>query len=152
MNTPVNRILWWALSVSLLVYMVVAHVVPAQEGAGEIADLLFPVFALISLGVGGGTVYYRRIALANPIRSGALDPTTPEGRQRAFQPFIINLVLSESVGIYGLVLAFLSGNPMFAVGFGVFGLLLLYLHRPTAPDLQPPPSLHGRGEDPTPIG
>ena len=39
--------------------------------------------------------------------------------QAAFPPFLINLALSESVGLYGLVLSLLSGLPAYSVAFGV---------------------------------
>ena len=147
----VNRVLWWALVVSLLVYIVVAHVSNVPPNPDAQIALLTPVFVLLSVGVGVGTVIYRRHALARPIQSGKLDPTTPDGAQRAFQPFITNLVLSESVGIYGLVLAFLSGNPIFSIAFSGAAIVLMFLHRPTAPDLAPPLSARQRGTDSSPI-
>lgn len=146
-----NRLLWWAFVVSLLVYVGVAHVarIPGERTAP--LDLLVPALALVSLGEALASLLYRRYALSGPIRSGRLDPSTPEGARRAFQPFVVNLALSESVGIYGLVLAFLSGDPVYAVAFSAAALVLLYLHRPTAPDLAPPRDPGARATDPTPL-
>jgi hypothetical protein len=98
-----------------------------------------------------GSMMYRRRALSGPIQAGELDLTDPDGQQRAYQAFMLNLVLSETVGIYGLALAFLTGNPSFSVVFSGGALLLMYLHRPTAPDLVPPPTARGRSTDSTPI-
>ena len=152
MDTTRNRMLWWSLVVSLVIYVGVAQLAITPEPSDELVETLFPILAVLSIGVAVGSLVYRRHALVGPIQSGQLDLATRIGRQRAFQPFIVNLVLSESVGIYGLVLAFLSGNRLFAVGFAAAGLALLYLHRPTASDIQPPRSPHDRAHDPTPIG
>ncbi|MBW2421929.1 MAG: hypothetical protein JRH19_25565 [Deltaproteobacteria bacterium] len=116
-----NRILWWCLVL------------------------------VISIGIGAGSLLYRRHALSGPIQSGKLDPSRPEGLEKAFLPFMINLVLSESVGIFGLVLSFLSGQPAYSIAFAAGALVLMYLHRPTARDLVPPISGSQRGLNPKPI-
>jgi len=153
MASIVNRVLWWTLVVSLLIYAVVAHVASPGIHHNTQADvpMLFAVFAGLSVAVGIGTLVYRRRALVLPIRDGRLDPTKPEELQRAFQPFILNLVLSESVGIYGLVLAFLSGNGSYSLPFILGALGLMYLHRPTAPDLVPPISGRQAWKNPSPL-
>lgn len=146
MANPTTRLLWWCLVVSLLIYVIVAHALELPGNRAAPVDLLFVVLSAISAAVAAGTLVYRRNALVRPIQSGELDPSRPEGMQRAFQPFILNLVLSESIGIYGLVLTFLSGEPLYALGFCAAALVLMYVHRPTAPDLVPPMS------SPRPIG
>jgi hypothetical protein len=146
-----NRVLWWALVVSLLVYTGVAHILEVPPSDAVPIELLASSFVLLSAGVAVGSLAYRRHALSGPIQSGKLDPATPEGRQQALQPFIMNLVLSESVGIYGLVLALLSGNPVFSIGFSSAALVLMFLHRPTAPDLSSPVSGRHGTTDSTPI-
>ncbi len=93
----------------------------------------------------------RRRAPGGPIQAGALDPTTPEGMQKALPPFVVNLALSESIGIQGLVLALMSGRPAACLPFVAGELVLLYIHRPTASDLQPPAAT-GVGHRPRPIG
>jgi len=132
------------LVVSLLVYVVVAHVasVPPNAQAPPVG-ILVAAFGAISVGIAIGTIIYRRHALSDPIQRGDLDPTSPEGQGRAFTPFILNLVLSESLGIYGLVLAFLTAEGAYSLPFVLAALVLMYVHRPTAPDLVPPSS--GRG-------
>lgn len=138
MDTVTNRILWWCLVVSLVIYVVVAHVVSTRPNPDLPAPLLMGVFAALSVGTAIGTLLYRRHALAGPIQRGSLDLATPEGQGKAFQAFILSLVLSESIGIYGLVLAFLSGRGAYSIPFVVAALALMYVHRPTAPDLQSP--------------
>jgi hypothetical protein len=152
MATVTNRLLWWCLVVSLLIYVVMAHVASPRMNPDAPAPLLMAVLATLSLGIAVGTLLYRRHALAGPIQRGALDLTNPRDQAKAFQAFIISLVLSESVGIYGLVLAFLSGRGAYSIPFVLAALALMYAHRPTAPDLQSPlsgASFEGR---PPPIG
>lgn len=146
-----NRLLWWTLMGSLVAYTAVAHVVEMAPEEPMDVDLLLALFVGLSLAVAVGSLAYRRRALAGPIASGALDPSTPGGQVRAFQPYILNLVLSESIGIYGLVLTFLSGDTVYALGFCIAAAVLLFLHRPTAPDLSPPSGGSRRGSDATPI-
>ena len=143
--------LWWSLVASLLIYVVVAYVVVIPSSPTAPVEYLVPVFALLCFAIAAGTLRYRRKALVRPIQTGELDTATPQGLERAFKPFMINLVLSESVGIYGLVLAFLSGSPMYSLAFAAAALVLMYLHRPTAPDLVSPISGHTRGIDSNPI-
>lgn len=138
MANPTCRILWWALVGSLLIYVVVAYVAEVPPSTGAPVSLLARLFGVLALAIGIGTAIYRRRALSVPIRAGELDPRTPEGLQAALRHFIVILVLSESVGIYGLLLSLLSGQPGYSVLFCGAALFLMVLHRPTAPDLQPP--------------
>ena len=151
MSNHTFRVLWWAFVISLFVNVLVAHVAPLPVSPLAPIALLAPLFAAVTAAIAVGTVVYRRRALAGPIQSGHLDPRTPMGFRRALQPFIVNLALSESVGIYGLVLALLSGEPDYSVAFTAVALVLVYVHRPTARDLTPPIGLGSGGNDPTPI-
>jgi hypothetical protein len=152
MASRINRILWWSLVVSLLIYVVVAYVasVPADTQAPVTA--LFVAFGIASVGIGIGSLSYRRHALSGPIQRRELDPASSEGRAKAFLPFILNLALSESVGIFGLVLALVSGQGSYSIPFVLAALALTYAHRPTAPDLVPPLSGRDLGVRPPPIG
>ncbi|MBW2540963.1 MAG: hypothetical protein JRF15_02635 [Deltaproteobacteria bacterium] len=134
------RILWWVLIGSLVVYVAVAHVAQVVPNQNAPISLLFPVFVALSIAIAIATIIIRRRALSEPIQAGRLDPSTPQGLQAAFTPFILNLVLSESVGIYGLVLAFLSAQPLYSAGFSAAAIALMFVHRPTARDLVPPMS------------
>lgn len=138
MATATNRMLWWSLVVSLLVYAVVAHVAALPRDPAAPLGVLFAALATIAGGEALGSLVYRRRALVDPIRKGELDLSTIEGQRKAFQPFMVNLVLSESIGIYGLVLAFLSGRGAYSLPFIGLALVLMFAHRPTAPDLAPP--------------
>jgi len=148
MDSPVNRMLWIAMMNSVVIYGVVAAFVSLPP-RGEVVATLWPILAGVAAIVAAVSMALRRRALVEPIRAGTLDPTTPAGLARAQTPFIVNLALSESVGIFGLVLSMLSGDWTWVAAFGACSLALLWLHRPTSPDLAPP--LGGPGTAP-PIG
>ena len=138
MGNSTNRILWGALVASLLIYLVVAFVAAPEGNPDFPVGIMAMTLAALSVATAVGTFVYRKSALAGPIQRGEIDPSSQEGMAKAFPPFIVCLVLSESVGIYGLVLAFLAGEGAYAVPFVLAGVALLYLHRPTAPDLHVP--------------
>ncbi len=133
------------LVASLLVYVGVVYVkAPPYNPEFPIGELL-AAFAAVSVISGVGSLVYRRTALSGPIQRGEVDPRTEDGLKVLFRPFLINLAISESVGLYGLSLAFVSGQRTLVFPFVAAGLVLMYAHRPTAPDLAPPTSAHGEG-------
>ena len=136
---PTLRILWIALLASQVIYLVVAFILPAGSAAdpGTVDTLSF-LLGGVAISIAAGTLVYRRRALVAPIQTGRVDPNTPEGFPKVFVPFVLNLVLSESIAIYGLVLVLLSHDPLRALPFAIGAFVLMYLHRPMAPDLVPP--------------
>lgn len=140
MANATNRIIWWALFSALFVYAVIAFVVAPTMSIDAGANVLLIAVALgvVSLSTAVATIFIRGRMLVGPIQSGALDPRKPEDMQRAFVGFILCIVLTESIGIYGLVLAMLSGNGTWALPFLAVALMLMGVHRPTAGDLRPP--------------
>lgn len=142
MHQTTIQLVWFALLSSQVIYLAIPFVI---RFAGQPADpsfvrLLSVALGSVSLVVAIGTLIYRRRALVEPIRAGELDPSSQQGFARAFTPLILNLVLTESIAIYGLVLALLSHRPGSALPFAIGAFVLMYLHRPTAPDLSPPAS------------
>jgi hypothetical protein len=139
---PTLRVLWLALLASQVIYLVVPYVaeVAGRRPDPGVLNTLTLILAGISLATGAGTIVYRRRALVDPIQAGRLDPDSPDGAAKAFSPIILNLVLTESIAIYGLVLALLSGSPSRAVPFALGAFVLMWVHRPTAPGLTPPAS------------
>ncbi|MBW2312624.1 MAG: hypothetical protein JRH10_00430 [Deltaproteobacteria bacterium] len=133
-----TRLLWASLVASQFIYVLLAWLVELPPRDGEVLALLTPVLCVMALATAVGTIFYRRHALVGPIQSRTLDLTKPAGFAKAFQPFMLNLVLSESIGIYGLFLAFLSGEVGFSAFFGSAAVAMLWHHRPTSPELVPP--------------
>ena len=151
MGTPTNTIVWAALCVSQVIYVVVAFLTPPQPASQDVLTTMFPPLLLIAVLLASGTIWWRRRALVQPIQSGELDLETPQGQGKAFTALILNLVLSESVAIYGLVLTFLSNDIRYVIGFVAAGLVLMFIHRPFAAALQPPQNRLGSGSRPPPI-
>ena len=154
MSSFINRILWFTMIVSLLIYGLVANLVVSKisRDAPDQLALLAGILGFQSLVIAVGTLVYRRCALVNPIQSGQIDINTPAGQAKAFTPFILNLTLTQSVGIFGLVLAMLSGQAEYYYPFMVGALVLMVLHRPSASALNPVRLGQGSSRRPPPIG
>jgi hypothetical protein len=135
--TVANRVIWWLFFTSPLTYI---HAVDSLSSNGTRRDVFareFPALLLVSLLIAGGTRYWRQRALVEPIRSGEIDLSTPEGKGRAFTPFVLNVGLSAAIAILGVVLSISSSVPYYAYAFCVASMLLMYLHRPNSPDFEP---------------
>ena len=139
MKQPIARILWLVLLLSQVLYLVVAHILPRESSSSPTnVTLVSLVLAVFSIGLAALTVVLRRRMLIAPIQAGQLDPNTPEGFPKAYVPFMMNIVLTESISINGFVIALLSREPERAYPFAIAAFALMYYHRPTAPDLSPP--------------
>jgi len=139
--------------VAQVMFLIVAFWVAGsrQGDAPSHIPIMAAALAFISFTTAIATVVIRRLRLVGPIQQGTLDPRSNAGMAAAFPHFIVLLMLSESVGIYGLVLTFLSGEFAYAVPFIAGAIALLFFHRPTAPALSPPVSSMDRSIDSTPI-
>ena len=136
MRTTTNVMIWAVLCLSQAIYVVVAFLKPPSPTPQDVSSTMFPPLLVVAGMLAAGTIWWRTRSLVRPIQRGDLDPGTPEGQARALPAFLINLVLSESVAIYGLVLTFLSDDPRYVLGFVGAGLTLMFIHRPFAPELQ----------------
>ena len=146
MGTLTNTIIWAVLCLSQVIYVVVAYQKPPAHSPQDVLLTVFPPLLLTATLIAVGSLWWRRRALVRPIQSGALDLGTPEGQGKAFTALILNLVLSESVAIYGLVLTFLSNDHRYVLGFVAAGLALMFIHRPFARELQSPEAAFQSGE------
>ena len=139
MKQPIVRILWLVLLISQVVYLVVAHILPRESDSSSMNVTLVSIaLAVVSIGLAAFTLVWRRRMLVAPIQAGQLDPNTPEGFPKAYVPFLMNVVLTESIAVNGFVIALLSHEPVRAYPFAIAAFALMYYHRPTAPDLSPP--------------
>jgi hypothetical protein len=138
---PTARIVWLALLASQVLYLAVPYLVTlgGEPLPAMARTRLFFALAAVAAVTGAGSLVYRQRALVAPIAAGRLDPRTPEGSARAFAPYVLNLVLTESIAIHGLVLALVSHERLVALPFALAAFALMAVHRPTAPDLEPPP-------------
>jgi hypothetical protein len=142
------KLVWWALLASLGIYAVL----PFTEALGgspppAAAPALVPALGLVAAGLATLTLVIRRRWLEQPLRRGDLDLATAAGAQRFLTTCLLTWVLSESIGIYGLVLFFLTRDRRPLLSFVAAAALLLLHHRPGRPlperDLRP-------GEPPRP--
>jgi hypothetical protein len=140
MATVANRVIWWFLLSAPITYLWAAPALQSENPSSEVLRFEFPSFVVLSLAIAGSTLILRKRKLVEPIRSGEVDLETPEGLGKAFTPFILSLVLSDAVAIFGVFLTLQSGNALFIYGFSAAAIGLLYFHRPTAPDLAASPN------------
>ncbi len=68
--------------------------------------------------------------------STSLDMNSDKDVQKYQTISIINWALSESIAVFGLILAVISGVFYYAIPYCVVSLVLLILHRPTAPSAE----------------
>jgi hypothetical protein len=131
-----NRLIWWILFLAPLPYVQAIYAIRHAGTPRDVSTGLFPAALLLTVAIAVGTMILRKRALVDRIQSGDVDLSTPDGLGKLFTPFVLNLVLSEAVAIFGLVLSLLSNEPLYTVGFVAASLALMYVHRPTASELQ----------------
>lgn len=132
---PTLQIIWGALLVSLGMYAGISYVVAKPVAP---ADLPAPVptmqmlFAMLSLGSLTVAYLLPRKLLQKAI--GKEDPATLQIEKLvglAFTPWILRMALTESVGIYGLMLAMVSGQPSNGLPFLIMSALVMLTHMPS---------------------
>ena len=138
--TLVNRLVWWLFFTSPLSYIYAAGALPPGDDPRDVLALELPALLIASVLIAGGTRFWRKRALVDPIQSGEIDLSTPEGLGRAFTPFVLNVVLSAAIAIFGVVLTFQSDVPAYTYAFSAASMILMYSHRPNAPDRHAPRS------------
>jgi hypothetical protein len=118
---------------AIFVYGVVLGVVVSSPPPGPIPDLdlLILVFAFVSLITAGLSIWWRRRVSGDPQATPVVilnvDPI-----ETLWINCVIVWALSESVGIYGLVLGFLTHDFGIFQPFAAAALVLFYVHRPSA--------------------
>jgi hypothetical protein len=102
--------------------------------------MLIGALAFVGLMTAAATLLLRRFAILQPVQSGTLDITTKAGTARFSTISLLAWVLSESIGIYGLVLFFLYRVPALLYPFLSAAFLLLIFHAPCTGSLRGRPS------------
>jgi len=142
-------IIWGALAVSQVIYVVVPGLV-SPEPRDNASDPIFPiVLGVVAAAQAGGLWMWFQIGAVRKIRDGRLDPDTPSGLASLFTTLILAWVLAESIGIYGFLLHFLGAPSGAWAPFSVLAGLMLFLCRPGQAALRPPrssASLASRGD------
>lgn len=122
------RIIWRALLGSLGLYAALPWFL--RSGAREESvDALLLILIAVAVVTGVATFAVRELLLVRPIRSGALRVDTDTGLARVTQISVVLWALCESVGLYGLVLYQLSGEPRYLYLFLMASAGLFFAHR-----------------------
>lgn len=126
-------LVWLMLLASLGMYAVVAFAVPLPQRSVGAPPGMALALGVVAAAIALASFAMRRAWIERPAREGVLDLDEPAALAR-FQARSIRIwVLCESIGVFGLVLCFLSGEPWQAVPFLAGSAALLWLHRPGRP-------------------
>lgn len=124
--------IWGAMFATLALYVAVPTLVPPRATpwhAGQTAVGAF-VAGIFALAAAVGTFAIRESLALRHIRSGALDPTTPQGHGRVRVALVAMWALCDFVAILGLVLAIASSQPRLVLPYVAGAAALFVLHRP----------------------
>jgi FtsH-binding integral membrane protein len=147
-----QKLLWTVLTLSIVLYAVVAWVAAPAAPNPELADTLRPFFwvAAAALAATSLLLSRRRSAATTPgstapgpeeapanalLRARGEDLPPRERRALSavaggFTTWIACLVMNEAIAILGLVLAFLAGGPGEVVPFALLAIVLNLAMRP----------------------
>ena len=134
-------VVWACLVSSLFIYAAIPLLLqPPPVPPPPPQAILVGALAFVGLVTAAATILLRRFAILQPAQSGTLDITTETGAARFFTISLLAWVLSESIGIYGLVLFFLYRVPALLYTFLSAAVLLLIFHAPRTGSLRGRPS------------
>lgn len=127
------KIMWRSMLGSLGIYAAISLFVKPLLGPDSGLRLpLTGALAVVALAIVAGTIVVRRVALAQPLSRGEIDLSTAEGAARLSAVSVILWALSESIGIFGLVLFVLFGEAAVFYAFLAASAALLLMHAPRA--------------------
>ncbi len=126
-------ILWGALTLSQLFYVIVGFVIaePAEEPIESILVIVLTGMALFNLAL---SVFIRRW-LTQPKQLKAQEEPPEVLMEKAFplpvNGLIITWAVAESCALFGLILTLLSGETQYVVGLSGITIVTMFLvHRP----------------------
>jgi len=134
-------VVWACLVVSLFIYGAMPLMLqPPQAPPPPPQASFIGALAFVGLMTAVATILLRRFAIVQPVRSGNMDITTTAGAARFFTISLLTWVLSESIGIYGLVSFFLYRVAALLYPFLAVAFLLMIFHAPRTGSLRADPS------------
>lgn len=141
------RIIWVGLSASLFIYLFICHVlgdeVRRTVGPNFPLDLMRNILYGVAIFTLFLTHFLRKFMLTG--RSAGSEPMSSESPSLSNQPLflgkyttamIVSLALSESIGIYGLVLFLLGDSFQTLYIFISISALAMFFYRPKREDLE----------------
>jgi hypothetical protein len=133
------KVIWSAMLVSLAVYLFVGLQILANVPSAmtdEIFGMLKMIFYIIALAVLIVTRFVRKWILSG---KGQNRPRVQATRHPALQTYttakILALAMSESIGIFGLVLFLLGKNPMDLYLLLLVSAAAMFMYRPSKEEL-----------------
>lgn len=124
-------ILWGSFCSTIVLFMVLPQIIQKEippEQAEQALNVFVPVFGALSLPILGTSLFLR-----NLLYFKKRDDMTPEQRQGTYQTTcIISWGMAESIGIFGFVASFLSGNDYVVFPFAALSLALMLFYIPRA--------------------
>ncbi|MCB9479939.1 MAG: hypothetical protein H6684_13630 [Deltaproteobacteria bacterium] len=136
-QAPANMtpwIMWYSLLMAVVIYAVVAFVVaPNNQNAGsETPQILTLVLGAVSVSIAAMALFVIP-RLAPAMRENARKSRGEDGVKGAFLTYcILRWALVESIAIFGLVIAILSGEPINGMPFIAGSFVLMVLLMPSA--------------------
>lgn len=127
--------LWAGLSLALTLFFVQSQVVFIK---GEALPTQRIEWALVLLGLVTflfGFMFFRNYTRVR--RQALLTMSWPERRQTLLVAYVLQFILFESLGLYGVLLSVLTQNTEKAVPFILFAYLGFYLAFPRRKQLEP---------------
>jgi hypothetical protein len=140
-------VIWTALLVSLFIYVFVCHFFGAEIRANAGPDFPIGLFKkilyVVALFTFAIAYFLRRLMLSGRIASSQgsiVKPATPSDQPPYLAKYtiavVVSLALSESIGIYGLVLFFLGQDFQTLYTFIAISALAMIFFRPKMEELE----------------
>lgn len=121
----INTVLAATMLASVAVYVVIAYLVAPTAAGDPLDPELLRTLAIVLGVVSAATLITAEVLFRARLR-GARAATAVSERLAGYRvAMIIAFALRESVAIYGLVLSFLSNDPVWAIGFAAVAALAM---------------------------
>jgi len=140
-------IIWAALFVSLGIYLIIAHLIGERAEFGNVPESITQLLRYVLMGAGAVILFLARFIRKIMLKGGAGITSAMSGAieqaantrpvvGRYISALLVSLSLAESVGIFGLVLFFLSKDFQTLYLFVGCSALAMYFYRPKMEELE----------------
>jgi len=128
----VPMVLWFAFMSSVGAFIFVAYTTAAkgEDAVPFTFDELTMVFFAAGTAAAAASLIVPKLLLRAAQGPGYEQLSKQEQAQRIFVPMIIGFTLSESVGVFGVVVAIMRNSFETAIPFFAVSLILLVLNKP----------------------
>jgi F0F1-type ATP synthase membrane subunit c/vacuolar-type H+-ATPase subunit K len=140
-------VIWAALLASLVIYVFICHFLGAEIGANADPDFPMGLFKkilyVVALATFGLAYFLRRLMVSGRFsgsQGSLVNPAVPSSQPPYLAKYtiavVVSLALSESIGIYGLVLFFLGQDFQTLYTFIAISALAMIFFRPKMEELE----------------